>query len=99
MENTFYFITVFAKYDDRGPHNMRCWGFYTNIEDAIKTLDQNVTDLWETIYDYAIIEEYLEGIGGYNWKRQFFKYDNNLNSYRPIREPEELKHYVGFALG
>ena len=99
MEQKYYFITVFHNYDVYGPHSMRCWGFYTNIKDAIEALDQNVTDLWETVYDYAIIEEYLEGIGGYNWKRQFFKYDKNLNSYRPIKEPEDLKHYAGFALG
>ena len=31
-EQTFYFITVFAKYDEFGPHTMRCWGFFDNYK-------------------------------------------------------------------
>lgn len=95
----YYFITVFRDYDEYGPKGMRCWGFYKNLEDAINTLDKNMTDLWETIYNYAVIEEYCEGISGYNFERQFFKYDTNMDSYRPINEPKELKHYAGFAMG
>ena len=28
-----------------------------------------------------------------------FKYNQELDSYKPIEEPEEVKHYVGFAIG
>ena len=96
----YYFITVFDNYDAQyGPWSMRAWGFYTHLEDAINALDKNITDLWETIYNYAVIEEYYEGISGYNFNRQFFKYDREMNSYRPIDEPKELKPYVSFAIG
>ena len=98
-EQKYYFITVFREFDDFGPRGLRTWGFYTHLEDAINTLDKNITDLWETIYDYAVIEEYLEGISGYNFNRQFFKYDRDMNSYRPIEIPKEVGHYASFALG
>ena len=98
-EQTYYFITVFQSCDNCGPHGMRCWGFYKNFSNAIATVRNNITDLWETIYAYAIIEEYHEGIGGYNFNRWFFKYNQKINEYEPIDEPEELKHYAGFALG
>lgn len=98
-KQTYYFITVFQSYDNRGPHGMRCWGFYSNFSDAVATVRNNITDLWETVYDYAIIEEYYEGIGGYNFNRWFFKYNQKINEYEPIDEPEELKYYAGFALG
>lgn len=98
-EKNFYFITVFAKYDDRGPHNMRCWGFYDNFNDADQAIRGNFTDMWETIYDFAVIEEYLPGISGYNFNREFYKYNINEDIYEPIDEPEELKHYVSFAIG
>ena len=99
MEENYYFITVFQSYDSFGPHGMRCWGFYKDFSEAIATVRHNVTDLWETIYEYAIIEEYCEGIGGYNFNRWFFRYNQFTNEYVPIDEPEELKHYAGFALG
>lgn len=97
-EQTFYFITVFAKYDEFGPHTMRCWGFFDNYKDAYDTLHFNTTDLWETIYDYGVIEEYNMGICNYNFNRWFFKYNQFSNEYREIKEPTELKHYCGFAL-
>ena len=98
MEDKYYFITVFAKYDDKGPHNMRCWGFYKELPDAVEAIMWNYTDMWETVYDYAIIEEYHLGISGYNFERWFFKY-NGEDGYDRIEEPEELKHYCSFALG
>ena len=95
----YYFITVFQSYDSRGPHGMRCWGFYSNFSDAVATVRNNVTDLWETVYDYAIIEEYYEGIGNMTFKRWFFEYNKETDAYDSIDEPRELKHYAGFALG
>ena len=99
MEDTYYFITVFKEYNEYGPRMMRCWGFYKDFSEAMATVRHNVTDLWETIYEYAIIEEYHEGIGGYNFNRWFFRYNQFTNEYVPIDEPEGLKHYAGFAIG
>lgn len=95
----YYFITVFSLYDDYGPHGIRCWGFYNNWYEADNTLSNNITDLWETFYDYGVIEEYGAGIGGYNFKRWFYKYNRETGFYDKIDEPKELKHYAGFALG
>ena len=101
MENepTYYFITVFESYDDRGPRGLRCWGFYSKFDDAIATIRNNITDLWETCYNYGVVEEYYEGIGYYTGNRWFFKYNSTIDEYESIDEPEELKHYAGFALG
>ena len=98
-EQTYYFITVFRRYDRLGIHGARCWGFYDNFADAHEAIRLNVTDLWETIYDYGIIEEYLPGISGYNFRRWFYKYNIEKDEYEIIDEPEALKHYVSFAIG
>ena len=95
----YYFITVFISYDEFGPHGMRCWGFYDNWYEADDTLSNNITDLWETCYNYGVIEEYEAGIGGYTGMRQFYKYNTKTGFYDNIEEPKELKHYVRFALG
>ncbi len=99
MEQKYYFITVFNSYDEFGPHNLRCWAFYNDWDDADYTLSNNITDLWETCYNYGVIEEYHTDLFGYNFKRWFYKYNKETGLYDKIDEPKELEHYVGFALG
>lgn len=103
MDKTYWFITVFTKFDDKyGIKGARTWGFYSNKEDALDTLTNNRTDLWEHCYDYAVLEAYHEGISGYDFEegRIFFQYDYVENKYYPIgHEPEEVKYYAGFAIG
>ena len=101
-DKIYWFITVFRNFDPKyGTVDSRTWGFYSNKEDALKVLNENRTDIWETIYDYAVLEAYNEGISAYNFEegRQFFKYNQELDSYKPIEEPEEVKHYASFAIG
>ena len=102
-DNVYWFITVFERFDNKwGIKNSRTWGFFSNKEDALNILRNNYTDLWETVYDYAVLEPYYEGINGYSFddKREFFQYDYKENKYYPIGyEPEEVKHYVSFAIG
>lgn len=105
MENkTYWFITVMEKLEKNSKGFLstgctRCWGFYSNKEDALNTLHENRTDLWETIYDYAVLEEYYEGISNSTMKRQFFKYNREKDGYFEIEEPECVKNTCDFALG
>lgn len=104
MEDKIYwFITVFEDFDSRyGIKGSRTWGFYSNKEEALKTLKENRTDLWEHCYDYAVLEAYHEGVSGYAFEegRQFFIYNETMDSYLPMsQEPEEVKYYVSFAIG
>ena len=104
MEQSYWFITVMERiepnerfYADFG--DQRCWGFYSNKQDALNTLHENRTDLWETIYNYAVLEEYYEGISNHTMNRQFFKYDREKDGYFEIDEPECVKHLCSFAIG
>lgn len=102
---TYWFITVFekmeydTKYSGLNTGCSRCWGFYTSKETALKALHHNWTDMWETIYDYAVLEEYYEGIGNISNNRQFFKYNQKQNGYFEIEEPEYAKYILNFAIG
>ena len=80
---------------------MRCWGFYSNFADAHATIRFNVTDLWETVYDYAVLEPYYEGISGYCFEKsaEWFKYNKDTDCYESIERPEGASGYIGFALG
>ena len=107
MNDTIYwFITVMRKVElnDKGWPNTgaeRTWGFYRNKEYALDALHRNFTDMWETIYDYAVLEPYEEGISGYCYdeERIWFKYNRENDSYEEIAEPEGMKHFHGFAFG
>lgn len=101
---TYWFITVMEKLEKDSKSFLhtgctRCWGFYSNKEDALNTLHKNITDLWETIYDYAVLEEYCEGISNHTLNRQFFKYYMDKDGYFEIEEPECVKNTCDFALG
>ena len=99
-EKTYWFITVFHDFDDKwGISSWRTWGFYANKEDALDALMTNKTDMWETIYNYAVLEGYEEGICGYTFERQFFSYSIPENGYFEIEEPPCVKHICSFALG
>lgn len=101
----FWFITVLNipdinKDDICNIANQRCWGFYTNKESAIMALHSNATDMYERTYNYAVLEEYCEGISNCNTQnRQFFKYNKERDGYFAIEEPSIFKHWSGFALG
>lgn len=81
------------------PLGMRVVGFYTDKTKAEDTVINNVCDLWETIYDYAVIERIDEGIYKSTHERQFYKYNMDLRKYESIEEPKELKHFAGFTMG
>lgn len=105
-EKVYWFITVMEKIepDDRyfaKTGSTRCWGFFCNKQDALDTLHNNITDLWEYCYNYAILEPYYEGICGYGFgeERQFFKFDRERNGYFEIEEPDCVKHLCGFSIG
>ena len=101
---SYYFITVFEKLeiDERGWPNTgcsQCWGFYIDKDTAYKALHENWSDMEETCYEYAVVEEYHEGISGYTGFRQFFKFDLTKLGYMEIDEPEGYKHFCSFSIG
>ena len=77
----------------------RCWGFYKDKDKAIQAVEENWTDMWETCYDYAMIEEYEEGISHTTFWRKFYKFNEEKGGYDEIEEPKEWGCFHGFALG
>lgn len=75
------------------------WGFFSNKEDAVRVVKENVTDIHELQYDYAVIEEYEEGILNDTGKRQFYKWNKETEQYVEIEEPECVRYTCCFAIG
>lgn len=99
-----FFITCFSKIetDKLGWLDMgasRTFGFKETFEDAECALNYNACDMWEYLYDYAIVEEINPGIHPIAENRWFYKYDRKKNGFFRMEEPEEFKHYCNIALG
>ncbi len=99
-----WFITVFEKceineygFPDYG--SMRTWGYYSNHETALKALHENWTDMWETFYDYAVLEKIGEGISPCCEHVQWFKFIRDANGYYEMKMPHMYDHWGNFALG
>jgi hypothetical protein len=69
-------------------------GFRYTFEDAEEVVRNNMCDIWETCYHYACIEELGSELYPFYQRRKFYKYNRDIDGYRPIDEPECLKHIV-----
>jgi hypothetical protein len=96
-----YTISVFEGLDEKHgiAGSLRCFGYSKDFKYADESIRNNVTDLNETIYDYAVIEKVEEGLNPIAWDRWFYKYDRKKDIYEPIEEPEILKKYHNFVIG
>ena len=107
-----YTVTTFTKIEmtdlglpDTGSSRIPC--FYHTLKDAKFTVENNVCDIWEYCYDYAVIEEVDIGCYPYCRKRWFYKWELDESQickpykgrYIPIDTPEELKDIFNFAIG
>ena len=99
-----WFITVMEKYEPDKQFlakfgDKRTWGYYKDHDIAVQALHENWTDMREFLYDYAVLEQFDEGISPECQERQWFKYDRERDGYFEIDEPECVKRIVNFALG
>ena len=91
--NVIYLVTVCTKLekDKNGWYDMgstRIWGWYSDIADAKNVIENNITDIFEYYYTYAIIEEVKEGVPAFPLqKKLWYKWNTEQNKYLPIPEP------------
>lgn len=102
MENkTIFVITVFEKYEldpyhfvDTGCTRSPCFRY--TFEEAEEVVKNNMCDIWERCYNYAVIEEIDCSLYPYPYMRKFYKYNIENNTYEPIKAPESIEH-IGFC--
>jgi hypothetical protein len=56
-----YSKAIFQPAIARGPQS-RCFGYFTDKGESIKTVKTNQSDLHECLYDYIVIEDLKEGL-------------------------------------
>ena len=94
-----YFITTIET-KGKDVKDTRCVGYFKTFEKAEKAVKENACDIWETCYDYAVIENIPEGLYQYDFHPTWYKWDDLNEEYKRIEgRPEEYKNQVGFNLG
>lgn len=100
--NKIYMVTTFTKMEkddlgwpDTGSSNFIGW--FSAERRAREFVINNECDIWETIYDYALIEEWCEGYSGYTLDAYWYKYNREIDKYEPILAPERAKNFCGFT--
>jgi hypothetical protein len=100
-----WFITVFEKlgevYENGFPNlgSQRTWGYYSKRECAVNALHDNLGDMRDFMYNYAVIEKVDEGVMPLAYNRQWFKWDSKKIGYYEIEEPECVNNFSNFAIG
>ena len=71
-------------------------GFFTDLAEAIRVVKENVTDIFEHCYNYAVVEGYEEGLYSRPELTRWFKYDAESDTAFEIEPPLHNK-VAGYA--
>ena len=92
-----YFVTTV----DSRSEDTRCVGYFKTFEEAERVVTHNLDDIWETCYDYAVIENIPEGLYQYDFHPTWYKFYKTVNGYIECEQPAFVKAIsgVGYAIG
>lgn len=101
---TIYTITCFSKLekDEKGwlrTGAQRTFGYYMERDVAIQALHENWCDMFEYLYEYAVIEAMREGIHCDVAEEIWFQWDNERKGFFEIEKPDCTQSVCNFAIG
>lgn len=89
-----YFITLICEHD----LSSRTVGYYKSKKTAIEVVKENVFDIWETVYEYAVIQKMWEGLYPDPLEETWFVFRELTGQYSETEKPEQFEHYQ-FGIG
>ena len=96
-----YFVSTLEE-DDCTELYGGAWGYFWTKESAVDSVHRNMTDMHETIYPYAIIENLEPGLFPVPKERVWFCWDEDKDGFYEIETPEcnnNFPHNFSVALG
>ena len=76
----------------------RTVGYFKDLNKAKEIVENNCYDLFETFYDYAVIEEVPEGIYPLYENQVWYKWNLKENKYEECERPEFAMNF-GYCEG
>jgi hypothetical protein len=93
-----YFVTT-VQVNENDILDTRCVGYFENYEDAAIIVKKNKCDIYEGIYNYAVIEEVPSGLYQFAFNPQWFLFSKEKAAYEEIEKPEFAQNTIGFSIG
>ena len=91
-----YFITTI----DTMENDTRCVGYFKTFEEAENVVLNNICDIWETCYDYVVIENIKDGIYRYDDNPKWYTWNYDEQKYEKTEKiPGIYQDQIGFAIG
>lgn len=78
---------------------IRCFGYKETLEEAEEALNNNVCDMYEYCYEYAVVEKLGPYIHPYVEDEYWFKWDDDKGGFFRIEKPEATYNVCNHALG
>lgn len=78
-------------------YDSRCFGYYANLNEAKKAVEENRCDIHETMYDFVVIEEIEAGIHADTTNNWWFKYNKKEDCYESVEV--ETDGVTNYAIG
>ncbi len=103
--SVIYTVTTCSfKEDDKGYLQLirdRCVGFYNELADAMKCVENNWGDIYEEgYYSHAVIERLQSGLYQHPEFTIWFKWDKEKEAYVPfIGTPEGFECVTNYGIG
>ena len=94
-----YFITCFSNFESEYLDNYRTFGYFSELAMCIQALNENLADMNERYYTYAVIEEISEGIHSHAKQIAWFCWDEEKEGFYETEKPEWANGWCNFALG
>ena len=108
-DKTIFVVTVFEMCKEEDCNNKECYSinigctrspcFKHTFEEAEEVVLNNIGDIRETCYDYAVIEEIDSKLYPRYITRRFYKYNKNTGGYETIEELDCIKHMLICEIG
>lgn len=92
-----YFVTTVDPKDE----DTRCVGYFKTFEEAERVVINNIDDIWETCYEYAVIEKIEPGLYQYDFHPTWYKWHKLTGGYIQCEQPTFVNAIggVGYAIG
>lgn len=106
-----YFVTVLERLqDNRGMFDMgdtRTVFFSSHEENCLRVINENIADIREYLYDYALLEWFEEDCmyclsdknDLYFERRKWFQWNEELKGYVQMDEPPFAKKIINIGIG
>lgn len=96
MPNTIFAVSTLHFNDEKYGASPRTPGWFFDLNTAVECVTNNWGDIFETVYEYALIEQLPEGLypqGRKGYAEHWFRWTEG--GYKPCDRPKELEGTIG----